>query len=130
MAQELGVDSRCRWIIEHVPESQVGDLFTAADLLMLTYSSNFRSASGVLNTAANFRVPCIASSGDGPLKNSVELYNLGTWAQPDSQLGLEQAIQKAIDKPATPDWDLYIKENSWKRNAKIVISQIFPVASR
>jgi hypothetical protein len=64
------------------------------------------------------------------LKNSVELYNLGTWAQPDSQLGLEQAIQKAIDKPATPDWDLYIKENSWKRNAKIVISQIFPVASR
>ena len=130
MAQELGIDSRCRWIIEHVPESQVGDLFSAADLLMLTYSSNFRSASGVLNTAANFRVPCIASSGDGPLKNSVELYNLGTWAQPDSQLGLEQAIQEAIDKPATPDWDLYIKENSWKRNAKIVISQIFPVASR
>ena len=36
MSQELGVDSRCRWIIEYVSESQVGDLFAATDLLMLT----------------------------------------------------------------------------------------------
>lgn len=130
MAQELGVDSRCRWIIEYVSESQVGDLFAATDLLMLTYSSDFRSASGVLNTAANFRVPCVASSGEGPLKNMVERYELGIWAQPDSQTELERAIQNAIDQPATPDWDLYIEGNSWNRNAEIVISQMFPYYSR
>lgn len=129
MAKELGVDSRCRWIIEHVPESKVGDLFAATDLLMLTYSSDFRSASGVLNTAANFRVPCVASSGEGPLKNSLERYGLGTWAQPDSQPGLEQAIQKAIDRPATPEWNLYIENNSWKRNAEIVNSQMYPAST-
>lgn len=126
VAQELGVDSRCRWIIEHVPESQVGDLFAATDLLMLTYSSDFRSASGVLNTAANFRIPCVASSGEGPLKNMVESYKLGTWVQPGNQPELEQAIQKAIDQPATLNWNLYIEENSWKRNAEIVVSRIFP----
>lgn len=125
MAQELGVDSRCRWIIEYVPESQVGDLFAATDLLMLTYSSDFRSASGVLNTATNFHIPCVASSGERPLKNSVERYGLGAWAQPDSQTDLEQAIQKAVDTPPTPNWELYIEENSWKRNAEIVILSLF-----
>ncbi len=125
MAQELGVDSRCRWIIEYVPESQVGDLFAATDLLMLTYSSDFRSASGVLNIATNFHIPCVASSGEGPLKNSVERYGLGAWAQPDSQTDLEQAIQKAVDAPPTPNWELYIEENSWKRNAEIVILSLF-----
>ena len=130
MSQELGVDSRCRWIIEYVSESQVGDLFAATDLLMLTYSSDFRSASGVLNTAANFRTPCIASSGEGPLKNVVERYELGTWVQPGNQPDLERAIQNAIAHPATPDWDLYIEENSWNRNAEIVISQMYPDYSR
>ena len=129
MARELGVDSRCRWIVKHVPESEVGDLFAATDLLMLTYSADFRSASGVLNTAVNFRVPCVASSGEGPLKSSVERYNLGAWARPDSQPDLEQAIRKAIDEPASPDWERYVEENSWKRNANIVISKMWPSAN-
>jgi len=65
LARSLNVDARCHWIHGHIPAEDVGNLFTASDLVLLTYSQNFRSASGVLNAAVAYRKPCIASSGGG-----------------------------------------------------------------
>lgn len=125
LAIKEGVNDRCRWIVEHIPESRVGDIFEASDLLMLTYSSDFRSASGVLSAAANYRLPCVASSGRGPLKTAVEKYQLGNWTEPDCAISLKKNIQLAIQDPPTPLWELYKRDNSWQKNAEVVKACLF-----
>jgi len=84
LAEELGVADRCRWDIRRIPEDEVGDIFAACDVVLVTYSAKFRSASGVLNAAVSARKPVLASSGPGPLKTVVNKYLLGVFIEPDN----------------------------------------------
>jgi glycosyltransferase involved in cell wall biosynthesis len=93
LAQELGVADRCRWDIRRIPEEEVGDIFAACDLVLVTYSANFCSASGVLNAAVSARKLVLASSGSGPLKTVVEKYHLGVFVEPDD---LEETLRGAL----------------------------------
>jgi len=93
LAEELGVADRCRWDIRRIPEEEVGDIFAACDLVLVTYSANFCSASGVLNAAVSARKLVLASSGSGPLKTVVEKYHLGVFVEPDD---LEETLRGAL----------------------------------
>ena len=126
LAEELGVGDRCRWDIRRIPEDEVGDFFAACDVVLVTYSAKFRSASGVLNAAISARKPVLASSGSGPLKTVVSKYNLGVFVEPDH---LEEIIRGVMQlatrhpmhaNPA-PAWDRYEGENSWEENARRVV---------
>ncbi len=125
LANSLGVNNRCRWVIEYVSEQEAANLFQASDLVVLTYSSSFRSASGVLNLAARFQKPCIASSGAGSLRTAVQNYGIGIWVEPDQCSAVIEGIQKWLNEPPTPDWDRYDRENSWEKNAELVIERLF-----
>ena len=124
IARLLNVDDRCRWLYGYVPEEDVGNLFLASDLVLLTYSRDFRSASGVLNAAIFYRKPCIASGGLSNLRTSVHEYNLGIWAEPDDLESLIKSIRKFTDDPLLPKWDEYKARNSWQRNAAIVVGAL------
>jgi glycosyltransferase involved in cell wall biosynthesis len=142
LAEELGVADRCRWDIRRIPDEEVGDIFAACDVVLLTYSAKFRSASGVLNAAVSARKPVLASSGPGPLKSVVNKYNLGLFVEPDN---LEAVLRGAkqllnsLSSPSTqtlatsdsphdtaafllPAWDRYECDNSWEKNVKIISS--------
>ncbi len=121
LAAELGVADRCCWEIGRIPEGRVGDLFAAADRILLTYSSTFRSASGVLNTAVMAQKPVLASSGSGPLKNLVRKYNLGIWVEPDDDKPVFAGAMQSLSDSIDPDWSGYLSENSWEANAKGVV---------
>ena len=126
---------RCRWDIRRIPDEEVGDIFVACDLVLVTYSAKFRSASGVLNAAVSARKPVLASSGGGPLKTVVEKYHLGVFVKPDDQEEIIRGASKfvpnsATEQPATryqlpatpaPAWDRYECENSWEENARKVL---------
>jgi glycosyltransferase involved in cell wall biosynthesis len=71
LAQELGVAPRCRWLTRFIAEAEIGDVFAAADLVILTYSAKFHSASSVLGAAITYRKLCLASGGEGNLHDSV-----------------------------------------------------------
>ena len=128
LAQELGVAERCRWDIRRIPEDEVGDIFAACDMVLVTYSAKFRSASGVLNAAVSARKPVLASSGSGPLKTVVEKYQLGVFVEPDDAEEILRGASKLLPSSATgkcdfvlqPDWDKYEQENSWEENARRV----------
>jgi glycosyltransferase involved in cell wall biosynthesis len=130
LAEELGVVDRCRWDIRRIPDEEVGDLFAACDVVLVTYSKKFRSASGVLNAAVSARKPVLASSEAGPLKKVVGKYRLGVFVAPDD---LDEILAGSIQisthqelNPATPPaWAQYERENSWKKNAKIVCNSFF-----
>ena len=136
LAQELGVADRCRWDIRRIPQEEMGDIFAASDVVLVTYSAKFRSASGVLNAAVSARKPVLASSGSGPLKTVVEKYHLGVFVEPDAPEEVfrgSRQLMDALAPPATqildtqhstldacfpPAWDRYERENSWVENAK------------
>jgi hypothetical protein len=97
---------------------------------LLTYSKDFRSASGVLNVAAWFRKPCLASSGQGNLKTMVERYALGVWVEPDSAETIVEGLRRWETGLPAPNWEQYAADNSWERNAQLVIERMFGSAPR
>lgn len=125
LAESLGVGDRCRWIEQYVPAAEVADLFAAADASVLTYSGSFRSSSTVLGLTVHYRVPCIASSGDGPLRTLVKKYQLGTWVEPDDEAALKQGIGQFLSNPPRPEWDRFLAENSWLENARLIRERMF-----
>jgi glycosyltransferase involved in cell wall biosynthesis len=125
LAAALGLPDRCRWVHGHVPENEIGNLFTASDSVLLTYSKNFRSASGVLNTAVRYHKPCVVSAGGGNLKSVVERYLLGWFVEPDSLAALKSGMELATRSGINPSWKVYESENSWQRNAELVRQRMF-----
>ena len=125
LAQSLGIAQRCRWLIDFLPEQQVGDLFNACDAVLLTYSSTFQSASSVLNVAVNYHRPCIASAGEGNLSSVVQKYDLGIFVKPDDWQAIRDGIQQWLNGIAPPQWDRYEEENSWDKNAEIICKKLF-----
>ena len=108
LAEDLGVADRCRWDIRRIPEEEVGDVFATCDVVLLTYSAKFRSASGVLNAAVSARKPVLASSGAGPLKNVVSKYQLGVFVEPDKPEEILRGAKQLLDSlspPATQNLD-------------------------
>jgi glycosyltransferase involved in cell wall biosynthesis len=121
LAEKLGVAQRCRWKFAYISEEEVADFFTASDLVMLTYSSEFRSASAALNVAVRYRRPVVASAGQGSMQTVVKKHKLGIWVEPDRPAAVVQGIKSWLAKRNEPDWETYIQENSWDRNAEIVL---------
>ena len=128
LAEELGVAAHCQWDIRRIPDEEVGDIFAVCDVVLVTYSAKFRSASGVLNAAVSARKPVLASSGLGPLKTVVEKYHLGVFVAPDDLGEILKGASKLVPSSATgkcefelqPEWERYERENSWEENAKKV----------
>ena len=120
LAESLGIADRCRWLIDFLSEEEVGDLFNACDLILLTYAASFRSASSVLNLAVNYHRPCIASAGEGNLKSVVQKYNLGVFVKPDDSKAICDGIQQWLNGIEPPKWEEYEKDNSWDENAEII----------
>ena len=126
LARELGVEARCRWLVRFIAEAEIGDLFEAADLVLLTYSARFRSASSVLSAAITYRKPCLASGGEGNLHDNIARYQIGWWIDPDDLDALCMGIQRWLNEPAPPArWEEFERENSWARNAQIVADRMY-----
>ncbi len=123
LAEELKVDGRCSWDIRHIDDDEITRLFSAADFILLTYSSSFHSASGVLNTAVACRKLVLASSGDGPLREVVESYGLGLFIEPDDDAAIVAGVDAIIrrDGGGEPQWESYENDHSWRTNANKII---------
>lgn len=125
LADSLGISNQCRWLINFIPEAQVGNLFNACDVVLLTYSASFQSASGVLNTAVAYHRPSIASAGEGNLKSVVQKYNLGVFVKPDDSEAIRDGIQQWLNGIEPPKWEEYEKDNSWDKNAEIICQRFW-----
>jgi glycosyltransferase involved in cell wall biosynthesis len=125
LADELGVQGRCRWDSRYIPQAEVGNYFDACDIVVLTYSAAFRSASGVLNAAVHYRRPCLVSSGQSNLKTVVEKFRLGRWVEPDDVESIVAGLQNWGSASLDADWCGYEQENSWGKNAQLVAAAMF-----
>jgi glycosyltransferase involved in cell wall biosynthesis len=121
LAARQGVLERCRFIEGFVPDEEVAALFAAADFIVLTYSREFHSQSGVLNVAARCRKPVLASSGPGPLSETVRRFELGIAVEPDSAPEVAKGMARLLAGPVTPRWDDYEAFASWGANAEGIL---------
>ena len=122
LAATLGVADRCHWCTDYIPNTEVWKYFRASDVLMLTYSKDFRSASGVLNVNAQFGLPVMASAGGGPLLAAVKDYKLGVILPNADPSSIAQAVPLAIGMSG--EWERFCHENSWKVNAERVVEAL------
>jgi glycosyltransferase involved in cell wall biosynthesis len=98
----------------------VADHFTAADVVLLTYSASFRSASGVMHVATHYRKSVLASAGSSALLDTVRAFGLGVVVPPDDSVALAQGMAELLSQHRSPDWQAYEQANSWDRNAQLV----------
>jgi glycosyltransferase involved in cell wall biosynthesis len=119
LAWRLGVADRCHWHTNYIPNDEVWKYFRASDLLLLVYSQNFRSASGVLNVNAQFGLPVLASAGRSPLLAAVEQYGLGVVVPKLAARFIAEAVPQAMR--AETEWVRFAAENSWAINAERVV---------
>ena len=120
LAQLKGVAERCRWEIGYQSPAQVAELFSAANGVLLSYSSSFRSASGVMHLSAHYRKPVLASAGASALVEDVRCFRLGVLVPPDDVTELQVGLRRFLSEPLRPDWQAYERANSWYRNAELV----------
>lgn len=126
VASRLGVADRCHWHTSYIPSDKVWKYFRLSDLLLLTYSKDFRSASGVLNVNAQFGLPVLASAGAGPLLEAVKEYQLGTILQNPDAPSIAQAVPGAL--LVAGEWQRFAEENSWRINAERVVQALLEKA--
>ena len=119
LARRLGVADRCHWHTSYIANEEVWKFFRVSELLLLTYSPDFRSASGVLNVNARFGLPVLASAGAGPLLDAVKQYQLGSILQNPDATSIAQAVPRALCVKG--DWQRFAEENSWRINAERVV---------
>ena len=122
LASRLAVADRCHWHIDYIPNDEVWKYFQASDLLLLTYSQDFRSASGVLNVNAQFGLPVLASAGAGPLLDAVKEYQLGSILRNPDATSIAQAVPQALGVKG--EWQRFSEENSWRINAERVVEAL------
>lgn len=123
-AEGLQVAHRCRWMIRYLTEDEAANLFAASDVVLLTYSSGFRSASGVLNVAGQFGKPLLVSAGPSNLVSVTERYGLGQTVAPDSATAIAEGMRRMIAHQPCPGWQAYSRDHSWEANVKAVWSAL------
>jgi glycosyltransferase involved in cell wall biosynthesis len=117
MATKVGVVHRVHFFERYIPDDEIGEFFCAADVILLTYRKDFVSQSGILHLAANWDKPVLASSGPGPLVETVRRYNLGVIVAPDSADELAAGLDRVFARDYPPlGWDTFRREASWKLN--------------
>jgi glycosyltransferase involved in cell wall biosynthesis len=121
LATAIGVADRCRFFEGYLGDEELGKYFTGTDFVLLTYSSNFHSQSGVLNLAAKARKPVLASASPSPMIQAVKGYQLGVAVEPDSSKAIEEGMKSLLHDKVAYNWNGYESSASWDVNAKRVL---------
>ena len=131
LSREVGVSERCRFVNEFIPDTDIDLYFSASDFVLLTYRGNFVSQSGVLNVAANYNKPVLASAArSSPLITAVTRFNLGLVIEPDSVEAVVDGFNRLLaGEPGRLGWDAFRAHASWERNVTILLDAVAAAGS-
>jgi glycosyltransferase involved in cell wall biosynthesis len=119
-ARGAGVAGRVHFVTEFIAEADIPAYFAAADAIALTYAKGFVSQSGVLQIAALWDRPLLASGGPGPLRDTVEGFGLGLTIEPGSVPAIVSGLRRLIDQPQNRNANFarYRATTSWAVNVE------------
>lgn len=117
LAGRLGIADRVHFATGFVPDGDIPAYFNAADAVALTYNREFVSQSGVLQHAVDWSKPILASSGPGPLRETVERHGLGVFVEPDDIATLAEGLRSLLrERPPAENFVRYRAGASWSVN--------------
>ena len=123
LVNSLGLDKRVTFIPGFIPDEEVSNLFIASDWIALPYKNSFTSQSGVLNVAAHYHKPVLASSAP-VLQETVRDSEIGIACEGDTLDALVEGIEqmkKRIDEGYEHKFYEYLNNYSWHENARITL---------
>ncbi|MEG3146607.1 glycosyltransferase family 4 protein [Sphingomonas sp. RT2P30] len=129
LAAELGCADRCRWINRFVSVEDTANLMAASDLSLLVYARRFVSSSAALGVTVNYRKPCLISSGSATTETVIKQYRLGIWVEPDDVASIRAGLCDWLENGIVPDWDGYLEDYGWARNARVIEQTILDHAA-
>ena len=122
LAEQSGVGLRVHFITGFIPDNDIPAYFDAADAVALTYNRAFVSQSGVLQHAVDWSTPILASSGPGPLRETVERHGLGVFVEPDDVDALIEGLRRLMrDRPRPQNFLRYRESASWGVNVDCLL---------
>ncbi|ANU06912.1 glycosyltransferase [Paraurantiacibacter namhicola] len=133
IAQALGVAERLHIIDRFIEEAEIAKMFRAADICLLPYGADFRSASGVLHIAAHYGLPVVASGGEGPLVEAIGTFGIGSIVPPGDPAALAEAIQHTAQRSRAefaPSFARFRETLSWQRNIDLLLEVAREVKAR
>ena len=104
-----------------IPDGETPALFRLADCLVLPYSSRFSSQSGVLNIAASYDTPVMAT----PCPSFAELladHAVGHVCTGDDVAAVRDGLtelSRMLDQGITFDFSAYREAYGWDKNAAV-----------
>ena len=117
LAERIGVATRVHFATGFIPDGDIPAYFEAADAVALTYNREFVSQSGVLQHAVDWSKPILASSGPGPLRETVERHGLGVFVEPDDPAALVAGLNALlVDRTPKGAFARYRASASWRVN--------------
>lgn len=111
-----------------VPEENVKLYFAACDAVLLPYRDVYSGTSGILQRAASFERPVIATT-TGVVGTTVQEYDLGVTITPDSGHALMKGVQKFIEKEQYYSERVkrnaleYAKEHSYEKMTGLMLKE-------
>lgn len=132
LAASLNISSSVTFMDGFIPEQDVPDLFVASDWIVLPYSREFTSQSGVLNIAAAYHRPVLVSAA-GTFEETLRQSRIGHLVEPDDQQALEMGLAKmiaAIREGEQFDFSSYLEHFSWRENVRRTIAAYNKALSR
>jgi glycosyltransferase involved in cell wall biosynthesis len=132
LARRRGVGDRVHLVDGFIGEADVPAYFAAADAIALTYERRFVSQSGVLQVAALWDRPLLASGGEGPLRETVERYGLGLTIEPDSAAAIAAGLARLVaTRPdLSAEFASYRASTSWAVNIDRLLEVVEAVSAR
>ena len=119
LTQEYGLQQNVVIVNRYISDDEVQYFFYAADALVLSHRKNFKGASGVLATAAQFDLPVITSDV-GSAGEAVKNYNMGLTFQAENPLSLREAVSSFLDLGEEEKQDIknnvsrFAQDHSWQ----------------
>jgi len=121
LANRLNIHHRIQWNIGFIPDEKVRGLFEACDWVALPYLPEFTSQSAVFNVATHFHKPILASSAP-TFSELLQAYPIGVLTKDLSTASISSSMDEIAKKSKHPDqfqFESYLRENTWERNAEI-----------
>ena len=114
------VNDSLYWLQRYISDEEAAEVFKIADAVILPYKKWFYAQSGVLNLAAGYEKPCVASDVGG-IGEMVKEYNLGVVVRPEDSEDLKQGIISLFENRQPFGFDRYKKEKNWDQVADLLV---------
>lgn len=122
LVQELGLEARVHFEVRHIPEEEVPHWFGLSDFVVCTHAEGFSSQSGVLNLAAFYERPVLATP-TASVRELLQTVDIGQlcpgFGEADIAAGLDALFARLDRGEIFFDFAAYRARCSWARNAEL-----------